>query len=62
MREVGGTKATGRGEWNVDASIAHYRARWVGVIGLGKVGPLVAKTIRRNLPLLLGQMTNVRAW
>jgi hypothetical protein len=44
--------------WAVLASIAHNLLRWVGVLGLGVVGPLAAKTIRRKFIALPGRITD----
>jgi hypothetical protein len=39
------------------ATIAHNLVRWVGALGLGVSGPLVAKTIRRRFLTLPGRLT-----
>ena len=44
--------------WVVLASIAHNLVRWVGSLGLGVSGPLVAKTIRRKFIALPGRITD----
>jgi hypothetical protein len=44
--------------WAVLASIAHNLVRWVGALGLGSKGPLVAKTIRRKFIALPGRITH----
>jgi len=44
--------------WAVLASIAHNLVRWVGALGLGSKGPLVAKTIRRKFIALPGRLTD----
>ena len=44
--------------WAVLASIAHNLVRWVGALGLGFTGPLVAKTIRRKFIALPGRLTS----
>ena len=43
--------------WAVLASIAHNLVRWVGSLGIGIKGPLVAKTIRRKFIALPGRIT-----
>jgi hypothetical protein len=43
--------------WAVLATIAHNLVRWVGALGLGHTGPLVAKTIRRRFFSLPGRIT-----
>jgi hypothetical protein len=45
------------GAWTVLASIAHNLVRWVGTLGLGVKGLLVAKTIRRKFFSLPGRIT-----
>jgi hypothetical protein len=45
------------GAWAVLATIAHNLVRWVGALGLGVSGPLVAKTIRRRFLTLPGRLT-----
>jgi hypothetical protein len=46
------------GAWTVLTSIAHNLVRWVGALGLGVKGPLVAKTIRRKFISLPGRITS----
>lgn len=45
------------GAWAVLASVAHNLLRWVGLIGTGITGPVVAKTVRRRLFTLPGRIT-----
>jgi len=40
------------------ATIAHNLIRWLGKLGLGISGPLVAKTIRRRFLTLPGRITH----
>ncbi len=44
--------------WSVLASIAHNLVRWVAALGLGAMGPLVAKTVRRRFFSLPGRVTS----
>jgi len=44
--------------WAVLTSIAHNLVRWVGALGLGSKGPLIAKTIRRRFIALPGRLTD----
>jgi hypothetical protein len=43
--------------WAVLTSIAHNLVRWVGALGLGVTGPLVAKTVRRKFITVPGRLT-----
>ena len=43
--------------WTVAATVAHNLLRWVGRIGLGIQGALVAKTLRRRFLTLPGRLT-----
>jgi hypothetical protein len=43
--------------WALIATLAHNLLRWVAAIGLGRSGPVVAKTLRRRLLHLPGRLT-----
>lgn len=43
--------------WTVCATVAHNLLRWVGRLGLGIEGPVVAKTLRRRFLVLPGRLT-----
>ena len=54
----GDFNANANAAWAVLASIAHNLVRRVAALGLGVVGPLVAKTIRRKFIALPGRITD----
>lgn len=45
------------GAWAVLATIAHNLLRWVHLIGTDTIGPIVAKTMRRQLLTVPGRLT-----
>jgi hypothetical protein len=44
--------------WLVLAGLAHNLIRWVAALGLGHVGPVVAKTLRRRFITVPGRLTH----
>ena len=44
--------------WLVLAGLAHNLIRWVAALGLGYIGPVVAKTLRRRFITLPGRLTH----
>jgi Transposase DDE domain group 1 len=45
------------GAWAVLATVAHNLLRWVHLLGVGTLGPVVAKTMRRKLLTVPGRFT-----
>jgi len=63
LRHCPSGKFSANAAWLVAATLAHNLLRWIGVIGLGERGLVVAKTLRRTLLALPGRLTrSARRW